>query len=44
MSKELSQNQGIFSEIKSLIEQTRQQVAVTVNAAMTILYRLCENS
>lgn len=38
MSKELSQNQGIFSEIKTLIEQSRQQVAVTVNAVMTMLY------
>ncbi|MDD3277245.1 MAG: PDDEXK nuclease domain-containing protein [Kiritimatiellales bacterium] len=28
----------LFSEIKSLIEQGRQQVAVTVNAAMTLLY------
>ena len=38
MSKELNRNLGIFSEIKALIEQSRQQVAVTVNAAMTMLY------
>ncbi|MDI6793948.1 MAG: PDDEXK nuclease domain-containing protein [bacterium] len=38
MSKELILNRGLFSEIKSLIEQSRQQVAVTVNAAMTMLY------
>lgn len=29
---------GLFSEIKSLIEQGRQQVAVAVNATMTLLY------
>ncbi len=28
----------IFREIKTLIEQSRQQAAVTVNAAMTLLY------
>lgn len=39
MSKALRhQNKSIFSEIKSLIEQSRQQVAVTVNAAITLLY------
>jgi predicted nuclease of restriction endonuclease-like (RecB) superfamily len=30
--------QGLFGDIKSLIEQSRQQVAVTVNAEMTLLY------
>ncbi len=39
MSKALRhQNKNIFSEIKSLIEQSRQQVGVTVNAAITLLY------
>lgn len=38
MSKKLSHQTGIFSEIKTLIEQSRQQVAVTVNATMTMLY------
>lgn len=31
-------DQNLFSEIKMLIEQGRQQVAVTVNASMTTLY------
>lgn len=31
-------SQGLFSEIRALIEQSRQQVAVTVNATMTLLY------
>lgn len=30
--------QGLFGDIRSLIEQSRQQVAVTVNAEMTLLY------
>ncbi len=38
MNKVLGQHQNIFSEIKAMIEQSRQQVAVTVNAAMTMLY------
>jgi len=38
MSKELAPHPSLFSEIKTLIEQGRQQVAVTVNAAMTMLY------
>ncbi|MCK5595100.1 DUF1016 family protein [bacterium] len=38
MSRELSQKKGLFSEIKTLIEQSRQQLAVAVNAAMTMLY------
>ncbi|MCP4376557.1 MAG: DUF1016 domain-containing protein, partial [bacterium] len=38
MNKELSSNPSFFSKIKSLIEQSRQQVAVTVNATMTMLY------
>ena len=38
MNKALSSNPRFFSEIKSLIEQSRQQVAVTVNATMTMLY------
>ena len=38
MSKALSSNPSFFSEIKSLIEQSRQQVAVMVNATMTMLY------
>lgn len=38
MNNEQYLNQSLFSEIKSLIEQGRQQVAVTVNATMTLLY------
>ena len=38
MSDVLSSSPGFFSEIKSLIEQSRRQVAVTVNATMTMLY------
>ena len=38
MSKALSTNPRFVAEIKTLIEQSRQQVAVTVNAAMTMLY------
>ncbi|HNX52541.1 MAG TPA: PDDEXK nuclease domain-containing protein [Pontiellaceae bacterium] len=38
MNNELSLSQNLFSEVRSLIEQGRQQVAVTVNAAMTLLY------
>jgi len=38
MSKKLAQPQDLFNEVRELIEQGRQQVAVTVNAAMTMLY------
>ena len=31
-------NNNLFSEIKQLIEEARQTVAVAVNAATTILY------
>ncbi|HNY27168.1 MAG TPA: PDDEXK nuclease domain-containing protein [Candidatus Sumerlaeota bacterium] len=38
MANELNGNTDLFDEIKGLIEQGRQQVAVTVNATMTMLY------
>lgn len=38
MNNELRLSQSLSSEVRSLIEQGRQQVAVTVNAAMTLLY------
>jgi predicted nuclease of restriction endonuclease-like (RecB) superfamily len=38
MNNEQHLNQNLFCEIKSLIEQGRRQVAVTVNATMTLLY------
>lgn len=38
MTKELSGEQSIFREVKALIEQSRQQVATSVNAAITMLY------
>jgi predicted nuclease of restriction endonuclease-like (RecB) superfamily len=38
MRKDVVQNPDLLSEIKALIEQGRQQLAVTVNAAMTTLY------
>ena len=38
MNQDFSLNQNLFSEIKALIEDDRQQVAVTVNAAMALLY------
>jgi hypothetical protein len=38
MSKELVRDQSLFGEIKALIEQGRREVAVTVNATMTMLY------
>lgn len=38
MSKKLTHGSGLLSEIRELIEQSRQQVAVTVNATMTMLY------
>jgi predicted nuclease of restriction endonuclease-like (RecB) superfamily len=38
MSSNLQPNDEIFDEIKSLIEDSRQQIAITVNATMTMLY------
>lgn len=38
MSSNLQPNAAIFDEIKSLIEDSRQQIAITVNATMTMLY------
>lgn len=42
MSKEISNSQGnsdlLFGEIKLLIDQSRRQVAQTVNAAISVLY------
>jgi len=39
MSKKLiAQKNDVFSEIKTLIEQSRHELAVTVNATMTLLY------
>lgn len=38
MSKTSPPEQRLFGEIRELIEQSRQQVAVTVNATMTLLY------
>lgn len=35
---EMNKNKDLISEIKSLIEQSRQQVAATVNSAITLLY------
>ena len=35
---ELQTNKAIFSEIKILIEESKQQVAVAVNSTMTLLY------
>lgn len=37
MNKEV-QTQQLFASIKQLIEDSRQQVAVVVNAAMSMLY------
>ncbi len=31
-------NQNLFEEIKNLIEQTKQNVAVTINSSLTIMY------
>ena len=36
--KELTANSELFTEIRSLIETSRQKVAVTVNAEMSMLY------
>lgn len=38
MTKLPDQNTGFISEIKSLIEKSRQNIAVSVNAEMTLLY------
>ncbi|MEZ4528331.1 MAG: PDDEXK nuclease domain-containing protein [Desulfobacterales bacterium] len=38
MSKEVKISKGLLSEIKSLIEKSRQQVAAAVNAEITLLY------
>ncbi|OFY98642.1 MAG: cytoplasmic protein [Bacteroidetes bacterium RIFCSPLOWO2_12_FULL_31_6] len=38
MSKKLQPSQPLFGEIKLLIEQSKQQVAVSVNATLTMLY------
>lgn len=35
---ELKQNQPLFNDIKTLIEESKQQVAITVNATMSMLY------
>lgn len=38
MTNQLQINSGFISEIKSLIEKSRQNIAVTVNSEMTLLY------
>ena len=38
MKLQFDVNQGLFGDIKAMIEQGRRQVAVTVNATMTMLY------
>lgn len=38
MDDQLTINKGFISEIKSLIESSKQNIAVSVNAEMTILY------
>ena len=38
MSNNLQPDTVIFDEIKSLIEDSRHQIAITVNATMTMLY------
>ena len=38
MKNELSHNSAVINDVKTLIEQSRQQVAVAVNAAITMLY------
>jgi len=38
MSKDISINQGLFHEIKSLIEKARSNVVVAVNTELTMLY------
>lgn len=38
MNKKSPQNKNLFGEIRRLIDDSRQQVAVTVNATITTLY------
>ena len=38
MSENLVENTEIVSEIKTLIEQSKQQISVAVNATITMLY------
>ncbi|HEX7583266.1 MAG TPA: PDDEXK nuclease domain-containing protein [Prolixibacteraceae bacterium] len=38
MNEQLKINTGLISEIKSLIEKSKQNIAVSVNAEMTLLY------
>lgn len=38
MSKEIEQTQPLVGDIKTLITESRQQVAVAVNSAMSMLY------
>jgi predicted nuclease of restriction endonuclease-like (RecB) superfamily len=38
MTKQLEINKGFIGEIKSLIERSKQNIAVSVNAEMTLLY------
>ena len=38
MKQELNKNSAFISEIKTLIEHSKQQVSVAVNATITILY------
>lgn len=38
MKQELNKNYVLVSEIKTLIEQSKQQIAVTVNSTITMLY------
>ncbi len=38
MGQDLEKNNGIVGDIKALIEQSKQQVAVAVNATITMLY------
>ncbi len=38
MGKEIAGNSALVGEIKTLIEQSKQQLSVTVNATITMLY------
>ncbi|MCF6309068.1 MAG: PDDEXK nuclease domain-containing protein [Sulfurimonas sp.] len=38
MSKKLQNNNAILNEVKSLIEQSKSQIATTVNSAISLLY------
>ena len=38
MGKEIADNKALVGEIKTLIEQSKQQVSVAVNATITMLY------